>query len=128
MNNKILLFSILSVIAACGDSSETKNDDRLIGTWQLPMIDHQTKNVMDTLNMVFSGDGIITYSSKGPYTYADGSTKENHTWTEKYQANDGKLVTTDDDSKKTKADYKFISNDQLQIDFEDNVQILTRIK
>ncbi|MDA3616353.1 hypothetical protein [Polluticaenibacter yanchengensis] len=128
MKNIILLLTIFAMAAACTDFSENESDNRFIGTWQLPMIDQQTKTVIDTLTMVFSKDGIITYSSKGPYTYEDGSTKENYSWTEKYQANNGKLVTTDNDSKKTKADYKFISKDRLQIDLDNNVQILTRIK
>lgn len=39
------------------------------------MVDGDTKKILNTLTVVYKNDGIVSYSSKGPYTYADGTTK-----------------------------------------------------
>lgn len=93
------------------------------------MIDHDTKNTLDTLTVVYKNNGIVSYSSKGPFYYIDGSSKENHIWTERYYLTDRQtIVIIDENSEKSEAKYKFITNDKLQLNYEGNIQILTKIK
>lgn len=38
------------------------------------------------------------------------------------------MITIDEEIKKTEAKYEFITNDKLQLTYEGNIQILTKIK
>lgn len=116
-------------MAACQNSIKIKTDDRLLGSWKMFVIDNDSKNIIDSLTVVYKKDGIVSYESKGPYTYADGSTKEDHTWTEKYYLTDKQtIVTIDEESNKTEVKSTFVSDNKLQLIYEGVIQVLTKIE
>lgn len=128
MKKMLLIAAISSFMIACNNAKSTKTDQRFIGTWKTAMTDNVSKKVIDTLTLTFTKDGNVNYSSKGPYTYQDGTTKEQHTWTEKYFLTDKEtIVTIGEDKEEVRAKYRFITEDKLQIEYEDNKQLLTKV-
>ncbi len=129
MKKLLFLLIFLPILNSCQSPKKVKIDERFLGSWEMLMIDHDTKNTLDTLTVVYKNNGIVSYSSKGPFYYIDGSSKENHIWTERYYLTDRQtIVIIDENSEKSEAKYKFITNDKLQLNYEGNIQILTKIK
>ena len=129
MKKLLLLLTILPFMISCQSPKKIQTDERLLGAWKMPMVDNNTKKILDTITVVYKNDGIVSYSSKGPFTYANGTTKDDHIWTEKYYLTNRKtMVTIDEELKKSEAEYEFITNDKLKLTFEGNIQILTKIK
>lgn len=129
MKNLLILLAILPFMTSCNNPKKVKTDGRLLGAWKMPMIDNDTKKVIDTLNVLFTDNGVVSYSSKGPFTYSDGTTKDYHIWKEKYYLTDKKtIVTINENSEKSEAKYKFLSDEKLQLVYENNTQTLTKIK
>ena len=75
MKKQLLTLTILPFLISCQSPQKIKTDERLLGTWKMFMVDGDTKKILNTLTVVYKNDGIVSYSSKGPYTYADGTTK-----------------------------------------------------
>ncbi len=129
MKKKLLLLAIMPFMIFCNNPQKIKTDERLVGTWKMLIVDNETKKNIDTLTVVYNNDGIVSYSSKGTYTYTDGKTKDYHIWTEKYYlTNKQTIITIGDDLVKAEAKYKFVTNNTLELIYKGNIQILTKIK
>ncbi len=129
MKNFLLLIILFLQFISCQNTKEIEYDDRLFGTWVLPIIDMETKEILDTITAAFTKDGIVEYSSNGSYTYKDGTSQNYHIWKEKYYLTDqGTIITKGEDLNEVEAKYKFISEDTLQLDYAGIKQILIKIK
>lgn len=112
---KYLLFWSIPLLFAC--STPEKPDPRLLGTWELPVIDGETREVIDQMKMTFRADGVLIYE-----TSTDGQEKE------KYHVSNGELYTTRKDSGEEKGKFEFQDDHTLVLHFDGTTQVLKKLK
>lgn len=123
----LIPFFFSCVLISCKQKSE-KVDPRFIGTWKLPVIDAETKDVLGQMKMTFTADGKIIYDMNETTSGKTVDSKPAEDDIEDYYISKGYLYTNKKGMNPDKAGYKFITDDELRLDFEGNPQMLTRIK
>lgn len=125
----IVTFFFSCILFSCtGKHSTEKVDPRFIGTWELPVIDGETKEVLGKMKMTFTSAGKIIYDMNETSSGTTAAAKPAAEDIETYYITDGYLYTKKEGLNPDKAKYKFATDDELLLYFEGNTQTLTRLK